>query len=297
MSILLCDNITNKKGNIKSFQFNFLEKLTYGIIDYSNKTVADLFDTLTSGKNLKNGTVWVDGHNIALNKNVKNKISYISDDVNFHFKTCNKIFKYMSKKYPKWDMYYAYECATLLNVPTNKPWAFLSKENREVIIGICTLCSKANISFYFEPLFSTNEKKRNLFFALMNAHKAKYPRTNIIFSKRLDSIDILLDKILFFDDCKLISVFTNEQLKENFTFLTGKEEILKPLVKDLSIIGTEKNNFSLSICTSKALTKDEIRKFQKYQIEISPVSIQKIYSYFLALRENRSSTIESIYSK
>lgn len=297
MSVLLCDSVTSKNEQIKNFQFNFLEKQTYGLIDYSLESISTFFLTISGKKKIKSGTVWIDGQSLGKNHKLKKKIFYFPVNKNYYFKTPLKIFNKMNRKCPKWDHYFALECAYSLELPLNKAYFLLNTEEKEILKAICTLCSRANISIYFDPLFSVDEKRRNIFFSLVNAHKEKYPRTNIIYSKHLDSISSLLDKVLFLDSGKLISIFGSEKLKESFSFLTGKEETIKPLVRNLSVIGTEQKGDNISVCVATKLSKDEIRKFQKYQIQINSVPIQKIYAYFLALRENRSSTIEAIYKK
>ena len=79
-------------------------------------------------------------------------------------------------------------------------------------------------------------------------------------------------------------MFTRDEIKNNFRYLTGKTEVLKSLLSGIKVIGVEERAGTLTVCIRKKLNKDEIRKFQKYLIQISEVPIQKIFIYLINLR-------------
>ena len=104
----------------------------------------------------------------------------------------------------------------------------------------------------------------------------------------------MFDKILFLQKGKLIEVFTRDEIKNNFRYLTGKSEVLKSLLSGIKVVGVEERGGTLTVCIRKKLNKDEVRKFQKYLIKISEVPIQKIFIYLINIREKKGRRAEVI---
>ena len=65
-----------------------------------------------------------------------------------------------------------------------------------------------------------------------------------------------------------------------------------PLINDIKIIGKEERNGTLSVCVYKNLSKDDRRKFQKYLVEITDVSIEKLFVFLTNLKDHRDAKIE-----
>ena len=114
-----------------------------------------------------------------------------------------------------------------------------------------------------------------------------YPRTIIIATDYVDDIDYLIDNILFFEKGKLIAQFNINDIKNDFRYLSGKTEVLKSLISGVKVIGYEEREKELTVCIRKKLSKDDIRKYQKYMIKISEVPIQKVFVYLINLRQKK----------
>lgn len=289
MSVLLCENVT-KNNKIYNFSFNFLDKNTYAILGKNDSNKTTLFNILSSKTPYDSGHIWLDGNDLFLEAN--NRICYIKKNTRFS-KTSfiSNIFNRLSKKYPKWDSYYAYKLCEYFEINPNCLYGTLPENKRHLLLGICALASKANITIIDDPLFDSDIKERYDFYKFLYDDKQRYPRTFIISSEKIDDISFLFDKILFLDGGKLIDFFTLSELSENFKYLIGKTEVLKPLISDLKILGSEERNGYLSVCIYKKLTKDEKRKFQKYLIDITDVPIDNIFIYLTNLRQNRNKKI------
>lgn len=290
MSVLLCDNVT-KNNNIYNFSFNFLDKNTYAILGKNDSGKATLFDVLSSKTSYDMGHIWLDGEELSDSKK-SNRVCYIKKNAKFS-NTCfiNNIFKKMSQKYPKWDNYYAFKLCEYFDINPNSLYGSLAENKKHLLIGICALASKANITIIDDPLFDSDIKERYDFYKFLYDDKIRYPRTFIISSEKIDDISFLFDKVLFLDNGKLIDFFTLNELSENFKYLTGKTEVLRPLISDLKILGSEERNGNLSVCIYKKLSKDEKRKFQKYLIDITDVPIDNIFIYLTNLRMIRNKKI------
>ena len=76
-------------------------------------------------------------------------------------------------------------------------------------------------------------------------------------------------------------------MKENFTYLSGKSEVLRSLISGIKVIGVEERGNTLYVCIHQKLTKDDIRKYKKYLIKMSEVPIQKVFVHLINLREKK----------
>lgn len=299
MSVLLCDSITKINSNsnsIENFSFNFLDKKIYGILGKSDSGKEVLLDLMTSKIKPDAGTIWVDGDNLYKNKEMLDRVCYINKKTTFpDTYTVLNVLKKMDSTYPKWDNYYAYTLLRHFDIKTNELFVNLSKSKKRLLFGICALASRANITLYDDPVSDVDMKERYDFYTFVYEHFLRYPRTIIITTDYIDEFSYMFDKVLFLDKGKLIDYFNTKDLKTNFRYLTGKTEVLRSLISGIKIIGAEERGGILTVCVRKKLTKDEIRKFQKYLITISDVPIQKIFIYLINLREIRNKKYETLF--
>ena len=291
MSVLVCDSITkNSNYSIRSFNYNFLDKKIYSIIGKKDSGKHTLLNVITGKEKADTGCVYLDGEPLYNNHKMLERICYLSKRTRFPaIFTINNVFNKMNSLFPKWDNKYAHELIEYFNIKPNSLYSSLSKSMKHLVLGICSLASRANITVYDDPVSDCDVKIRYDFYNFLYTHYQRYPRTIIIVTDYPDEIDYLFDKVLFLDNGSLIDYFTKNELKNNFRYLTGKVEVLKSLLSGIKVIGVEQRGGTLTVCIRKKLNKDEIRKFQKYLIQISEVPIQKIFIYLLNLRTIKKS--------
>lgn len=289
MSVLLCENLykTNTNYKINNFNYNFLDKKIYGILGKTNSGIDTLLNLLSGKTSPSKGTIWIDGE--KLDSKMQDRICYINKKSRFSdLTTVNSLFKSMLMKYPKWDNFFAYTLIKHFNIELNNLVNGLTLSKRELLLGICSMASRANIVIYDDPVSNADIKDRDDFYKFLYDHHSRYPNTVIISTNFIDEFSYIFDKVLFLDDGRLFRFYTVQELKENFRYLSGKTEVLNSLIKGVKIIGAEEKNGILTVCITKNLNKDETRKFQKYMINISEVPIQKIFVYLINLRQMKS---------
>ena len=289
MSVLVCENITKINQNhnsIRNFNYNFLESKIYAILGKSNSGKRVLLDLLGAKSKPDTGEIYLDGEILQKDNNLTQRLCYFPKDYRFSYLDSVKlIFSMMEKKFPKWDNFYANELLNYYNIKQNAIYGKLLTNQKKLLHCIISLASLANITIFDDTINSTDIKDRYDFFKFVYEHHQRYPRTIIICNDYIDEIDYMFDKVLFLDKGKLIEDFTNDDLKNNFRYLSGKSEVLKSLISGIKVIGVEQRSNTLTVCVHKKLTKDEIRKFQKYLIKISEVPFEKIFIYLVNLKE------------
>lgn len=289
MSVLICENLIKYgKGEniIKNFSYNFLDNQIYALVEKNEYYQHELLNLICAKNKADEGCVWLDGE-ILYNNNVMNeRICFISKDTTFPITLkVVQIFKIMQDFYPKWDTAYAYELVKHFEINLNSTFGSLSKSKKSIFLGILGLASRANVTIFENPLSDADIKDRYDYFNFLYKHHEIYPRTFIISTTFVDEISYLIDKVLFFDKGSLFAHFTIEEIKNNFRYLSGKTEVLKSLLAGVKMLGVEERGKTLTVCVRQKLTKDEIRKFQKYLIKISEVPIHNIFIYLINLRE------------
>ena len=294
MSILVCENITTKyikqefKDELKPFSFNFLEKQVYALLGRSDSGINSILNALGGKEKVKDGEVYLDGEKLYKNKAVKERICYISNKTTFPgLLKISDIFTSMKQAYPKWDNFLAYKLLDLFNLVDSMSFNKIPESKRSIFLGILAIASRANVTIFDDPVFNTDAKERYDFFNELYKHHQIYPRTIIITSNYIDDMDYLIDNILFIEKGKIISQFKLSDIKNDFRYLSGKKEVLKSLISGVKVVGFEERGNELTVCIRKKLTKDDIRKYQKYMIKISEVPIQKVFIYLLNLRQKK----------
>jgi len=295
MSVLVCDNISGfsrKSEYVRNFSYNFLENKIYAITGRNNAGQKNLLDLISGRIPTSEGVVYLDGYKLINGINITNRICYIDRDADFpsHLRIV-EVFKLMATVYPEWDTFYAYELLTYFEIKHRTMVGKLSPSQKSILIGILNLASRADITILNMPLEDADIKDRYDFFKFLYDHHDKYPRTFIINTSFIDEIDYLVDNLIILDRGKLIVRLKISETKQSFRYLTGKTEVLKSLITGVKVIGVEERGKMLTVCIRQKLSKDEIRKYQKYLIKISDVPIQNIVIYLITLREIKGSLL------
>lgn len=289
MSVLICENLVKNNGSkniIKDFSYNFLENQIYALVEKNEYYQHELLNLICGKNRPDSGNVWIDGELLFGNNEMNERICFISKDTTFPITMrIIQIFKLMQDFYPKWDTAYAYELVKHFSISLKASFGSLSKAKRSIFIGILGLASRANVTIFENPLSDADIKDRYDYFNSLYKHHEVYPRTFIISTTFVDEISYLIDKVLFFDKGTLFAHFTLDEIKNNFRYLSGKTEVLKSLLSGVKMLGVEERGKTLTVCVRQKLSKDEIRKYQKYLIKISEVPIHNIFIYLINLRE------------
>jgi len=297
MSVLVCENISkykNDKEIVHNFSYNFLDNQIYAIIGNDSNKQNELLNLLCGKEKGTSGTVFLDGEPLYQNNPMGERLCYINKNTSFPgFLKIKDIFSIMADVFPKWDNSFAFDMITHFNIDLKTCYNKLNESRKSLLNGILGLASRANITIFDHPIDNVETKDRYDFFDFLYKNHIRYPRTYIISTAYIDEIDYLVNKVLFLDKGRLFTQFTVDEIKDNFRYLSGKTEVLKSLISGVKIIGIEERGNTLTLCIRQKLSKDDVRKYQKYLIKISEVPISSIYTYLINLRMIKEKTYGS----
>lgn len=297
MSVLVCENVSkykNDKEIIHNFSYNFLDNQIYAIIGNDTNKQNELLNLLCGKEKGTTGVVYLDGEALYNNFIMSERLCYISSNTSFpSFLKVNDIFSMMANIFPKWDNSFAFEMISHFKIDLKTNYGKLNINKRSLLNGILGLASRANITIFEHPIDDVETKDRYDFFNFLYKNHVRYPRTYIISTSYIDEIDFLVNKVLFLDKGRLFAQFTVDEIKDGFRYLSGKTEVLKSLISGVKIVGIEERGNTLTLCIRQKLSKDDIRKYQKYLIKISEVPISSVYTYLINLRMIKEKTYVS----
>ncbi len=288
MSVLVCENISKTIGKdeiVHNFSYNFLDNQIYAVIGNDTKKQNELLNLICGKNKPSTGTVYLDGEPLYNNNTMGERLCYISSSTTFpDFLKVEEIFEMMAEIFPKWDTSFAFEMISHFEINLKNKYEKLSKDKKSLLNAILGLASMANITVFEHPIDDVETKDRYDFFNFLYKNHVRYPRTYIISTSYIDEIDYLVNKVLFLDKGRLFAQFSVDEIKDSFRYLSGKTEVLKSLISGVKIVGLEERGNTLTVCIRQKLSKDDIRKYQKYLIKISEVPISSVYIYLINLR-------------
>lgn len=294
MSVLVCENISKTIGKneiVHNFSYNFLDNQIYAVIGNDTKKQNELLNLLCGKNKPSTGTVYLDGEPLYNNNAMGERLCYISSNTTFpDFLKVEEIFEMMAEIFPKWDNSFAFEMITHFEINLKNKYEKLSNNKKSLLNAILGLASMANITVFEHPIDDVETKDRYDFFNFLYKNHVRYPRTYIISTSYIDEIDYLVNKVLFLDKGRLFAQFSVDEIKDSFRYLSGKTEVLKSLISGVKIVGLEERGNTLTVCIRQKLSKDDVRKYQKYLIKISEVPISSVFIYLINLRLIREKT-------
>ena len=288
MSVLVCENINKQVRNkdvVYNFSYNFLDNQIYAILGNNKDVQNELLNLISAKEKPTSGSVYLDGELLYNNQEFSERICYVSNETTFPgFLKIKDILVLMADIFPKWDNAFAYEMISHYEIDMKLSYSKLSNSRRSLLNAIIGLASRANITVFNHPIETVDAKDRYDFFNFLYKNHTRYPRTYIIATSYIDEIDFLINKVLFLDRGRLFAQFSVDEIKENFRYLSGKTEVLKSLISGVKIVGVEERGKTLTVCIRQKLSKDDVRKYQKYLIKISEVPISSVFIYLINLR-------------
>ena len=294
MSVLVCENINKSKKNkeiIYNFSYNFLDNQIYAILSNNKNIENELLNLICAKDKPSSGNIYLDGELLYNNHVINERLCYISSETTFPgFMKVKDIIVLMAQVFPKWDNAFAYEMITHFEIGMNNVYNKLSHNKRTLFNALIGLASRANITVFNHPIETVDAKDRYDFFNFLYKNHTRYPRTYIIATSYIDEIDFLINKVLFLDKGRLFAQFSVDEIKDSFRYLSGKTEVLKSLIGGVKIVGLEERGKTLTVCIRQKLSKDDVRKYQKYLIKISEVPISSVFIYLINLRLMKEKT-------
>lgn len=289
MAILSCVNIQKEiegKRIIQNFTFDFLFDKIYVFSGTEGSGLPELFNIISGRDFDYRGEVYVDEVFSYEKTNFLGNIAYFKSLDEFGKNvTLDDIKEMLDRSFQDFDLNLYETMIKHFGFHYRQKTSSLTEYERKLILDIATLSSNSLISIFDDLAGYTDPKKSNDFIDFLKDSWYSKKRLFLITSKNLDSLKPLMSELLIFDKGVLIESLTIDKIINDFVYLSGTKETLKPLIAKFKVIGYEEYEDEMYACLPSKLKKDDIRLLQRYFIDLKEVPIEKIVIYLLRLRE------------
>lgn len=256
------------------------ENKIYGLLGRNGVGKTTLLNIIANQIKSDSGTIKLHGDEIYENSKAVDNICLVRekgiplDDVKV-----KKIFTVAKLLYKDWDEGYKDHLVKEFNLDVKKKYNKLSRGNQTIVGLIIGLASRAKLTLFDEPSLGLDAAFRYKFYNILMEDVENHPRTVIISTHLIDEVTNLFEEVIILKNERVFIKDEVSKLMEKGYFLNGKVENMMPVIKEKNIIHKEEFGASAIIALFDALTVEEKQRLQNDNIEISSISLQKLFVY------------------
>lgn len=191
--------------------------------------------------------------------------------------------------YKNWDREYEEFLIKEFSFNIKKKLLKLSTGNQTILGLIIGLASRSRITIFDEPTLGLDAAMRYKFYNLLLEDYEENPRTIIVSTHLIDEVANLFEEVIILNNERVALKDKVDSLTQKSYFLSGREEAIKPFIKDKEIIHSEEFGNTKILAIYGELTDSERREMKDNNIEISSIPLQKLFIY---LTENIVGEVE-----
>ncbi len=279
-----CENIVKRFGKTTALggvTLELEENKIYGLIGRNGAGKTTLLGILAGQNPCDEGTVTVNGMPVWENADALGRICFareLNPATAFGPDTrkVKSMLRIASIFYPNWDEAYAQELIKQFKLDVKKSLNKLSKGMLSMLSIVIALASRAPITFLDEPVAGLDVMMRELFYKLLLADYMENPRTFIISTHIIDEASNVFEEVLLIEAGKLMLKENTEELRAQYAYVSGKEDVVLAAVQGMEIVHREGIARSLTVCVRADNVTERVAG---YDVDVLPVSLQKIFVY------------------
>ncbi len=186
--------------------------------------------------------------------------------------------------YPAWDKNYAEKLCALFGLDKNKKICKLSKGMMSMVTIIIALASKAPITLLDEPVAGLDIVAREMFYELLLKEHIETKRTFVVSTHIIEEAAKALEKVIVIDEGNIIVNEDVQTLIEQFSTISGKEDVVDEATSGLNVIRQESFGRSKMVCVRNSASQVEAACEGK-DLDIAEVPLQKVFVYLTSSTE------------
>ena len=237
-------------------------------------------DLITSRIFADSGDIRIFGQNVVENQELLPKLCYMPEK-NLFIATMrvSDIIQLASGFYDNFDMDYANRLCIKFSLDVNKKYKTLSRGYESILRIVIGLASRAPVTIFDEPVLGLDAAVRDLFYRELLEDYSNNPRTFIVSTHLIEESADVFEEVLIIKDGALVERLPVDELKGKARYISGKAAVVDKVAAGLKVIFSEIVG-SVKICAIYGeLTDELLKKLPDYEVDISPVPIQKLFIY------------------
>lgn len=282
--VLKAENLVKsygKKEVLHNITISIEPNKIYGLIGRNGAGKTTLLSILTAQNTHNSGEVTYGGDKVWENEKALCNICFsreLSPMLMFGQNTL-KVKEYLraaSVYYPNWDKEYANKLVEAFKLDKKKRIYKLSKGMMSMVTIVIALASRAPITMLDEPVAGLDVVAREQFYELLIEDYTQTRRTFIISTHIIEEAANVLEEVILMDDGKIMEMGNTEELVAQFSYISGKADIVDELTRGIQILHEEGIGRQKTVCVRKSCAEME-DKCAGQDVDVSAVSLQKIF--------------------
>lgn len=188
-----------------------------------------------------------------------------------------ELFRLAKIFYPNWDEEFAQRLVKEFELDVKKRISKLSKGMLSMVSIIIGLASRAPITLLDEPVAGLDVVMRDKFYKILLEDYAENPRTFVISTHIIDEASGVFEETIMVDKGEIMLKENTDELISSYVVVSGREDVVSEATKGLTPVHTESVGKSLAVCVKA--TDNEKTKFASYDVDLSSVTLQKLFVY------------------
>ncbi|WP_097027468.1 ABC transporter ATP-binding protein [Clostridium peptidivorans] len=265
------------KGVFKDLNLNIEENKIYCLAGRNGAGKTTLLRCIASQYVKTGGSIKAFGEEVFENKNALSKIYLCQENGFSAAMTGREIFNTAKVFLKYWDEEFKERLIKKFNVELGKKYGDLSKGTKSCLNIIVALASRAPITIYDEAYAGLDPLNREMFYEELLKDYEENPRTIIFSTHHIEEIEGLVEEIIFMDNGKILLNENKDTIDEKAFYITGKEEELYDISKNLRVISKEKVGALMRIGICDNVSYEEKIKLQDKGFTLEKMTLQKLF--------------------
>ncbi|MBU5593279.1 ABC transporter ATP-binding protein [Clostridium sp. MSJ-4] len=278
-----CENLSKFYGKleaVKNINLTLEGDKIYGLLGRNGAGKSTLTNLIAAQIIRDSGHINIFGEEVFENTKALENICLVKEkEIPLEDDKVKRIFKFASILYKNWDEEYKEFLVKEFNLDTNKKYKNLSRGTKSIVGVIIGLASRAKITIFDEPSLGLDAAVREKFYNLLLQDYEEHKRTIILSTHLIDEVSNLFEEIIVMNKGEIILKEEIDTLLDKAHFLSGREEIILPLIKNKNIIHKEFFGATSIIGVLGKFEEGELKLLKDNNIDISPMSLQKLFIY------------------
>ena len=278
-------NLTKHFGDfcaLDQLELHVPKGAVYGLVGPNGAGKSTLIRHLTGVYRPDSGEVCIDGQSVYENKDIKNRMAYIPDDVfYFHTSNLNDMMKFYRGLYPKFDLEMYYKLCAVFSLDPKKSLRSFSKGMQKQAAFLLSLCTRPDVLILDEPVDGLDPVMRRQVWSLILQDVAERQITVLVSSHNLRELEDVCDHVGIMHQGKMLLERSLTELQGNIVKVQVAFNGKRPA--DLEIVHSSQSGRleTLIVRGEQEEIRAKVQAAEPLFFDLMPLSLEEVFVYEL----------------
>ena len=278
-------NLTKHFGDfcaLDQLELHVPKGAVYGLVGPNGAGKSTLIRHLTGVYRPDSGEVCIDGQVVYENKDIKNRMAYIPDDVfYFHTSNLNDMMKFYRGLYPKFDLEMYDKLCAVFSLDPKKSLRSFSKGMQKQAAFLLSLCTRPDVLILDEPVDGLDPVMRRQVWSLILQDVAERQITVLVSSHNLRELEDVCDHVGIMHQGKMLLERSLTELQGNIVKVQVAFNGKRPA--DLEIVHSSQSGRleTLIVRGEQEEIRAKVQAAEPLFFDLMPLSLEEVFVYEL----------------